>query len=142
MSARRGLLARVHIARKELALHDDSYRAILHRVAGQESASAIDDAGLKRVIAEFERLGLKPRAHRPASSKAHVRKVWALWGSMRAQLRDPSPAALRAFVRRQAGVADPEWLNPAQANKVTEALKAWRARLDRQPMEACDADVG
>lgn len=141
MSTRRGLLARVHIARKELALHEDSYRAILARVAGQDSASAIDDAGLKRVIAEFERLGLKP-ARRPISKKPHVRKVFAIWSSMRELVRDPSPAGLRAFVARQTGVADPEWLGPAQANAVTEGLKAWRARLRRQAGAAEGQDDG
>lgn len=138
MSARRGLIARVHVARKELALAEESYRAILLRVAGQDSAAAIDDGGLRRVIAEFERLGLKP--HRRASGKEHVRKVWALWGSMRALVTDPSREALRSFVRRQTGVADPEWLDGAQANKVIEGLKAWRKRLRAQAGEADDAD--
>jgi len=135
-TSRKSLLARIHIARKELALQEDSYRAILRRIAGQDSASAIDDAGLRKVIKEFERLGLKPRARRPASGKPHVRKVFALWTSMRDLVRDPSPAALRVFVQRQTGVADPEWLSPAQANAVIEGLKAWRARLERQAGQA------
>jgi phage gp16-like protein len=35
---RRALLAKVHIAKKALAMADDSYRALLKRVAGGESA--------------------------------------------------------------------------------------------------------
>lgn len=130
-SGRSALLARVHMAKKELALADDSYRAILARIAGQDSAAAIDDAGLRRVIAEFERLGLKPHRRRPASAKPHVRKVFALWTDMRDVLRDPSREALRAFVLRQTGVADPEWLDGKQAGQVVEALKAWRTRARR-----------
>lgn len=132
---RRKLLARVAIARKQLALHDDSYRALLARVTGHESAKAASDAQLLAVIAEFERLGLKP--YRKASEKPHVRKIFALWASMRGLVQHPSRDALRAFVQRQTGVADPEWLSPDQANKVTEGLKAWRKRV-RARQEASD----
>jgi phage gp16-like protein len=123
---RRPLLARVHVARKELALEESSYRAILGRVTGCRSAGDLTVRQLKAVLVEFQRLGLKP--HRKPSGKAHVRKIFALWASMKPHLTDPSRDALRAFVARQTGVGDPEWLTPAQANKVTEGLKAWRQR--------------
>lgn len=123
---RRALIARVHVARKELALTEESYRAVLARITGRESAAALDLAQLRAVIQEFERLGLKPLVKR--SPKPHVRKVFALWAAMKPHLSDPSREALRAFVKRQTGVADPEWLTPAQANQVTEGLKAWRVR--------------
>jgi phage gp16-like protein len=123
---RRPLLARVHVARKELALAEDSYRSILIRLTGHSSAADLGVAELKEVLREFTRLGLRP--HRKLSSKPHVRKIYALWVSMKPYLTDPSREALRAFVARQTGVADPEWLTAAQANKVTEGLKAWKRR--------------
>lgn len=139
---RRALLARVHLAKKELALHDDSYRAVLERIGGRSSAADIDDAGLVRVVAEFQRLGWKPRSFRPGSKKPHVRKVWAVWGSMKPILRDPSADGLRGYVKRMTGVDDPEWLDGTQANTVVEGLKAWRrremARIKRE--EAGDGD--
>lgn len=123
---RRALIARVHVARKELALTEESYRAVLARVTGRDSAADLDLAQLRAVIQEFERLGLKPLVKR--SPKPHVRKVFALWAAMKPHLADPSRDALRAFVKRQTGVDNPEWLTPLQANQVTEGLKAWRER--------------
>ncbi len=128
--ARRALLARAHIARKEMALSDDSYRAILLRITGCESAAACSDAQLTAVIGEFTRLGWKPKHRRPKSAHPHVRLVWALWRDMKPLLRDGSDAALRRFVQRQAGVADPEWLGADGARKVIEGLKQWRRRLE------------
>lgn len=141
-TSRRTLLAQIHMAKKALALQDDSYRAVLARITGQESARLIDDIGLVRVVAEFRRLGWKDKPFRPGSKKPHVRKVWAVWGSMKAILRDPSADGLRGYVKRMAGVDDPEWLTGEQANVVVEGLKAWKRREQRaqREQEAADAD--
>lgn len=126
---RRALLAQVHIARKDLALEEDSYRALLQRVAGTESAGTCTVPQLLAVVAEFKRLGWAQKVKRPASRHAHVRKVYAVWGDMKGLVDNHSRQALDAFVHRQTGVSSPEWLDGPQANKVTEGLKAWRARL-------------
>jgi hypothetical protein len=139
-SARNPRLAKVHIARKDLELTDDCYRAILARITGQESSAGLDPAQLDAVLAEFKRLGwsAKPKAapaagglrHRPASGKAEVRKVFAIWGDM-CRLNIPTinnRAGLIAFVQRMTDVDDPEWMNSEQARVVIEALKSWRAR--------------
>ena len=134
---RRALLARLHIARKELALDEDTYRAALQRIAGASSARDLSDEAIERVLAEFRRRGWRPgkarggrsarraRRWRPPAKHAHQRKVWALWGELkrRGVWRDPNPASLVKFVRRLTGVDDPDWLTPAQSNKVIEALK-------------------
>ena len=124
---RRALLSRVHIARKELALAEDSYRAVLHRVTGHDSAAACTEAQLRAAIAEFGRLGWQPKTKRPLSKKPHVRFIWAL----------------RSFVQRQTGVTDPEWLDAPAAKKVIEALKAWQRRVDaaENRKETADATV-
>lgn len=127
-SLRTSLIARVQMARKELALAEDSYRAILFRITGMDSAGKLDLAQLRAVIQEFERLGLKKRVK--PSGKPHVRKVFALWTALKPHLENPTREALRAFVKRQTGVDNPEWLSPAQANAVTEALKAWQRRVE------------
>lgn len=128
-AGRRPRLARVHIARKELGLDDATYRAVLLRVTQHDSAAACTDAQIDAVLEEFRRLGWAPKLRRPPlSRKPHVRLIWALWGQLRPQLRDGSPRALRAFVARQTGVADPEWLDGVQAARVTEALKVWLKR--------------
>ena len=130
---RKAMLAKAHIARKELGLDDESYRSILVRITGRESSGKCTRPQLVDLLGEFKRLGWKgsaPARHRPASDKAHVRKVFALWKDLcdAGCVRIPSRAGLMMFCRRMAGVDDPEWLTPDQAAKVIEGLKAWRAR--------------
>ena len=137
---RRALLARLHIAKKELGLDEDTYRAALMTIAGASSARDLSDEAIERVLAEFRRRGWRPgrarsarfshgarggRRWRPRAKYAHCRKVWALWGELKRHgiWRDPNPASLVKFVRRLTGVDDPDWLTPAQSNKVIEALK-------------------
>ena len=134
----RALLAKVHIARKDLGLDEELYRDILQRVTGQRTAGGLSEHKLVELLGEFRRLGWSSHkeddAARPKSDKPHVRKVWALWGDICRSgfARDPSRAALRSFVERMTDVKDPEWLGPEDAIKVVEALKAWKAREERK----------
>jgi hypothetical protein len=132
---RNPLLAKVHIAAKELALHEDSYRALLRRITGHDSAAACSEAELEAVVVEFRRLGWADKRRVPRSHKAYVRMIYGVWNDLRPYLRDGSKAALRRFVQRQTrnedrpdGVTDPEFLNPEDGNLVVEGLKAWLAR--------------
>jgi len=126
---RRRLLAQVHIAAKELGLDEETYRAVLKRIAGVSSAAEASDAGLRAVLDAFARRGWKRRRFRP-SNKPHVRKVWAMWGELkrRGVWRDRRRSSLRAFVKRQTGIDNPEWLTPRDAEAVIEALKAMGER--------------
>ncbi len=127
---RKPMLAKVHLARKDLGLDDETYRAVLVRVTGKTSSAACQRRQLVDLLAEFKRLGWAGADGRKKSDKAHVRKVFALWEQMAADgiPRIPGRAGLLAFVQRMAGVDDPEWMSPEQATRVIEALKAWRAR--------------
>ena len=152
--ARAARLAKIHMAKKQLAMEDESYRALLRRITGKDTSSAMQIVELDAVLTEFKRLGFSgerrgfKRPYRKPSPHPHVRKVYALWGALAPYLRDGSAQALRAFVQRQTkdemtpdGVASPEFLGPEQANKVTEGLKAWlkRERAQRQEIEAVSA---
>ena len=131
--SRDAALAKIHIARKELGLTEENYRAILNRVGGVDSASKLAPAAQIRVLGEFERLGWKPsfRGKRKLSSKPGVRLIFGLWKELgqKGLITNASRPALLAFVKRQTGVDDPEWLKPAEVNSVVEALKAMRARV-------------
>lgn len=129
---RKKQLASIHIARKDMALEEESYRALLYRVTGQTSAKELTEEQLRSVLAEFERLGWKKARFRrfAAGNRPDVRKVFAIWGSLRDHLEcRGSRAGLRAFVERQIGVSDPNFLNPAQARQMIEALKAMQRRM-------------
>ena len=130
--ARRRLLAQAHQAKKQLGMDDETWRAFLRRTADASTCAALDEAELEKVLAELRRMGFRERqpGWRPKSPKPWVRKVYALWGEAKRSgaMRDRRRSALRAFVNRQTGVEDPEWLTPQQAEKVIEAFKALIAR--------------
>lgn len=136
---------KIHLARRDLALTDDSYRAILGRVTGKTSTRDMTPAERQAVLDDLTgRLGWKPfgkttrgRRHRPASKRPIVRKVFALWGALgrAGKLRSPGRDGLRAFVARRFQVEDPEWLSNEQASAVIEQLKQWEARPTGQPQE-------
>lgn len=144
--SRKAMLAKIHLAKKQLALTDDSYADILRRKTGVESAAGLSDRELDSLVKEFQRLGWKPTKGRTGTSKhAQIRMIHAVWADI-CKLgidAEDEAAALRSFVARQtktlanpAGVADPAWLDSTQANKVLEGLKAWRTRLRRDAARA------
>ena len=125
---RRRALAKLHVAKAKLALTDESYRAILRRVAGVESAANATDVQLVALIAEMRRFGFTDP---PVAARPELRKIRALWTALGPHLESSSDAALRAFCKRQTGVDRLEWLDPARANQVIEGLKAWLVRVSR-----------
>ncbi|MFT8422057.1 MAG: regulatory protein GemA [Gluconacetobacter sp.] len=135
--ARALLYAKLNIARKELGLDEDSYRAVLVRVGGHYNARDMSIGQIEAVLKAFQQLGWKPKPatsgrRTPDSAKAYVRKIFALWNDMGAMLDSGgSVEALRAYVEKQTGVSAPEFLDAEQAIQVIEGLKAWRARLLR-----------
>ena len=136
---RRALLAKVHIAAKQMGLDRDAYGDVLARVTGRRGAGTLDDGQLGAVLEEFKRLGWQGRVPRPLPGKPAVRMIYGLWKDLRPHLADPSKDALRAFVARQTvsalhplGVGAPEFLDGKQASVVIEALKGWLARERRR----------
>lgn len=133
---RRARMAKVHIAKNFLAMHDDSYRSLLRRITGKDSSAACDEAELDAVITEFKRLGWNDKkTFYPASDKAYVRKIYAIWTDLRPYVASHGRAALRRFVQRQTrsaakpeGVTAAEFLTPEEGNLVLEGLKAWLKR--------------
>lgn len=128
--ARQALLARVHIAWKEMGIKEDAYRDILRRVTGQESARALGDGQLTLVLDEFKRLGWAPKVRHPVSANPQVRIIYAIWKDIQALLPTPADRAeLRAFTRRMTGKDAPEFCDGREATLVIEGLKGWRENL-------------
>lgn len=127
------MLAKIHIAKKELRLQEAEYRALLLRVAKVESAKDLSDRAAAAVIAEFKRLGWAPKeSTRPPAERADIRKIYALWGALHPGPRakdESSREALRAWVKRRFEVSAPEFLKPPQAREAIEQLKAWKKRV-------------
>lgn len=130
------LIRKIQVARRDLAMEEESYRAMLARVTGRDSLKTMTPQEMERVLREFERLGFvgkkKVRKFRPSSDKPYVRLIFALWREMSPMLRsEGSEEALRTFIMKMAGVDAPQFLNEPQARRVIEGLKKWRDRLKK-----------
>ncbi len=130
---RRVMIAKIKIAQKALDFDDGDYRALLNRVTGKTSCTAMTAGELGQVLDEFKRLGwepvstpstVRPGKPRPADHPA-AKKARAMWISLSllGVIRQPSEAALEAFARRQMGVDRFQWADQSQVYKVIEALK-------------------
>lgn len=137
--SRRAAVVKVQIARRDLGLDDDTYRAILSRITGRSSSSDCTDDQLGEVLDEFKAKGWKPKViqggrpvrGKPAAAGQPVaRKARAMWISLHqlGAVRDPSEAALEAFARRQLGVEQMRWAVASEAYALIEALKAMANR--------------
>ena len=123
---RRALLAKIHIARKQLGIEEDDYRTILREEAGRASAADCTEAALEKVLARLQRLGFKPLpSKRGAASHPMARKARALWISLHqlGVVRNPSEQALEAFAKRQLECEKLVWARQSEAFKLIEALK-------------------
>ena len=115
-------LAKIHLARKQLGMDEETYRALLRRVAGVDSAAKASATGRARILAEFERLGWRPkrkRGVRPSDIRAPLlRKIYA-------QLGDRPVAYAEGILKRMYGASAParlEWAKPEQLRNVIAAL--------------------
>lgn len=128
---RRAMIAKLHLAKKQLRMDEEDYRAALERVTGQRSASDLNHRQLETAVAEMERLGFTaaPKSGRPAAkgsftpAASKARAMLISLGLM-GVIRNSSEAALEAFARRQLGVDRLAWADDAQVYKLIEALKA------------------
>ena len=83
---RYGLIQKIKVAQKQLALDDDNYRAVLRRITGKSSCKDCDLLQLQRVIAEFERLGFQPTRPNLGRKPLHTTDVSAMMNKLSALL--------------------------------------------------------
>jgi len=139
MTSRNGLLARIHIAKKDLCLDDDAYQDCLMAATGKDSAAVMTLTQLHQALDHFKSKGWKAKkkkSFRRSSKNADVRLIYALWWDLHAKGKldcDKSQlrAALQKFVVRMTGIENPEWISGDEARKVIEALKAMKNRKEK-----------
>lgn len=135
MASRNDDLAKIHIAKKALAMDGDSYAGMLTRVVGRPLASSKDLTAteLKKLLQEMARLGWNP-TKKPATAPTYKHKtsryLAALWGDLyrSGHVRDRSKGAFHAWVKSQTGKDHPDWLETSERARLIEALKAWGKR--------------
>lgn len=127
---RQRLVRLIHVAKRDLGLDDETYRALLTNCVNKDSTRAMTVPELERVMARMKQCGFRVKRTIALADDDQSKKIRALWLSLHAAgaVRDSSEFALASFVRRQTGVAALQWLDTAQASKVIESLKQWLAR--------------
>lgn len=127
-------IAKIQIARKQLSLDDDAYRAILAAQGnGATSSKELDFDGRQRVLAYMQRLGWKPTTKPGASSRRPKRPTPSvdalpLVRRIRAQLisLDRKPDEYADGIAKQMFADNApeffEWCHPTDLYKISQAL--------------------
>lgn len=131
-SARKNLLAKIHIAKQQLGLDDDDYRCLLDSLIALQSCKTATIDQLETVMREMCRLGFRakqsnrslspPTKHNPEHEQ--IDKIRALWIDLgrRGVVRSPTEESLRKFAKRICKVDRLEWLSIEQCSAVIAAL--------------------
>lgn len=144
MTDRRGLLARIHILKKELAIDDAGYRELLQNAFGVASSALLDDESLAQLagIMSDRRTGTAGTGLSDRNRKKTSKKIWAAWFELRAFLPPEKRSAeyLCGIARKNApgirlvdGILDFDLIPPAQADGVIRSLLS-ASRHERSKM--------
>lgn len=145
---RNNLISQIHIAKKDLALDDDTYRAALKSATGKTSCRDMSLSDLMKAVQAFKERGFKvtrKKGRSPASAGRRVDKMRAIWIEMgyAGFIADNSEQALLSWVKSQmtrTGATPPEsleWLeNHDKINRLLEQLKKWDRRVRTAALNA------
>ncbi|WP_236213689.1 gp16 family protein [Metapseudomonas otitidis] len=119
----------VQIARRQLGMDDDTYRAMLMRTVGATTSKGLTPRQIGRVLAELERLGFKSTSPKKAPAKGRqtaepAPERAALIGKINAQLAEAERTIAYAdgMARRMFQVERVEWCDPDQLRRLVAAL--------------------
>jgi len=122
---RKSELAKIHIAKKALALDDDTYRDILKHVCKVDSASKLDSQGRFKLLKHFESLGWKKTRPKYGRKPRVNGDKTALMGKLEALLADgrlPWSYA-DSMAKRMFKVDQVAWLDALKLHKLVAALQ-------------------
>ena len=143
LNPRRQLVTKIHIARAQLGMDDDSYRANLaHYGNGKASCSDMSVPELEAVLEAFKNLGFKAVKKRlspstkqgPKDERSAIRAMW-IFMHRAGFIQDGSETALNTWVKRMTaqvnggnGIAEVQWLRGDDAAQTLNSLKRWARR--------------
>lgn len=145
---RRSMLAKIQIARKDLAMDEDDYRQIVFDKTGRTSLKEASERELAAVLDVMKSKGFRPlpkKGKAPVAQHPMARKARALWISLYhlGVVHNPAEQALEAFAARQLGCEKLVWARQSDAYRLIEALKdmarraGWKLtnRTNGKPLE-------
>ncbi|WP_096701622.1 regulatory protein GemA [Magnetospirillum sp. 15-1] len=126
-------LSLIHVAKAQLCMEEDDYRAILRRFGGVESSANLDPSGFARVMDAFTRLGFRSDfskrnfGERAAmASPRQVALIRDLWTEYTGG--EGTDATLGKWLERTFKVSSLRFLTAECAPKAITALKAMKAK--------------
>ena len=147
MSLSRKQLALVHIAKQQLGLSEEGYRAILRHMGDAESSKYLDQTGFELAMQYMVALGFRSEfterfyGHRRGiATPAQVSLIRALWDEYTDG--ESTELALGEWLGRTFNVSALRFVTRAQARKASAALKAMKARkFENEPLHATAKDA-
>lgn len=141
-TARQNMLAKVHLAKKELGLSDPDYRQVLRHNFGVESSAGLSDRELSDLLDHFKSKGWTPKSQgRPAENSRDIKppvpgdrrplmdKIEAMLAEMgRLEGRRVSWKYAAAILKKQGG---PDYLNWATATQLVKVVQALHYAVKR-----------
>lgn len=128
-ASKRKMMAKIHIAKKDLVLDDETYRDVLFYTTGERSCSDMNLDQLSRVLAEFRRKGWKPQSKQGAkprvsgSKQTTIDKIEAILADMQLPWSYATGMAKNMFEKEAV-----EFLDAVQLQKLMQALIVYQRR--------------
>ncbi len=126
-------LAVIHIAKKQLALDDEAYRALLFGAAGVESAGHIkSEVQYRKIMEAFHLAGYKTKSGQKRDRQ--LDKCYALWCELyhAGGVKSKSRQSMMAWIQGRTGGCEPRLLRTDQKSLMIEELKAWFYRVQKE----------
>jgi hypothetical protein len=122
----------VQVAKRQLALGDDEYRAILREYGGVESATKLDVRAFDDVMQRFRQLGFVSDRTRCAggdragwASPAQIQLIRELWTELTVTGTERD---LCRWLERHFAISSVPFLTRQKAAMVLGAMRKWQAR--------------
>ena len=127
----------IHIAKTQLQLEDDLYRANLKELTGKSSCSAMAIPDLVKVLEHMKKSGFKVTSNNKPKLKGAHAKLYSLWQEMAdaGYIKDRSYAALESWAKLNCKASNNgvpvtklEWFTADMFYQAIEQLKNWYQR--------------
>lgn len=131
------LIQLIHIAKSQVGLSDEDYRAVLESTTKKSSCSDMTVFELNEVLKAMKKLGFRVKKLETKeneigwdTSKEQLNYIKGMWELV---ARDKSDRALYRFIKRITGADHPRFMGAAEAQKVILALRKMMVNAGLNP---------
>jgi len=143
-AGRRAMLAKIHIAKKDLGMDDGTYRAMLDNLYGVDSSAKLSPKQLDDLLGHLTKHGFVARKKGDAAPSDSARNREPMLKKIAALLTELGQTEGRhvpwsyavGILKRQSGVMRLEWATPKQLRAVIAALDKRLGKLAREKRES------